>query len=84
MVIEARRHPRGFGLLDEADLLAGKYSFPELEKLQEADRATLLDAAARLFVRQTLCFRESVNDRAVLIFPLEFWWSSGTGARTPC
>ena len=69
MVIEARRHPRGFGLLDEAELLAGKHSFPELTQLQEADRATLLDAAARLFVRQTLCFRESVNGRSVLIFP---------------
>ena len=69
MVIEARRHPRGFGLLNEADLLAGKYSFPELTQLQEADRATLLDAAARLFIRQTLCFRESVNGRSVLIFP---------------
>ena len=69
MVIEARRHLRGFGLLNEAELLAGKYSFPELTKLEEADRVTLLDAAARLFVRQTLCFRETVNGRSVLIFP---------------
>ena len=69
MVLEARRHPRGFGLLEEAKLLAAEYPFSELEKLEDADRGTLLDAAARLFVRQTLCFRESVNDKGVLIFP---------------
>ncbi len=69
MVLEARRHPRGFGLLEEAKLLAGEYPFGELDKLEKADQGTLLDAAARLFVRQTLCFRESVNDKGVLIFP---------------
>ena len=69
MVLEARRHPRGFGLLEEAKLLAGEYSFSELEKLDKADQGTLLNAAARLFVRQALCFRESVKDQGVLIFP---------------
>ena len=69
MVLEARRHPRGFGLLEEAKLLAGEYPFGELEKLKKADQGTLLNAAAGLFVRQTLCFRDNVNEKGVLIFP---------------
>ncbi len=69
IVLEARRHARGLGLLDEAKLLAGGYSFPELEGLPEDDREALLDAAASLFLDRHLAFRESVNDRTVLIAP---------------
>ena len=69
IVLEARRHERGLGLLDEARLLAGDYRFPELDRLNGADRSALLDAAASLFLRRNLCFRENLNDRTCLVFP---------------
>jgi GTPase SAR1 family protein len=69
IVLEARRHPRGLGLLDEARLLTGDYRFPELKELDGADRSTLLDAATSLFLRRNLCFREILSDRTCLVFP---------------
>ena len=69
IVLEARRHERGLGLLDEARLLAGGYRFPELDALDSPDRSTLLDAAASLFLRRNLCFRETLSDRTCLVFP---------------
>ena len=69
IVLEARRHERGLGLLDEARLLAGDYRFPELDGLSSTDRSTLIDAAASLFLRRNLCFRETLNDRTCLVFP---------------
>ena len=33
------------------------------------DRSTLLDAAASLFLRRNLCFRETLNNRTCLVFP---------------
>jgi GTPase SAR1 family protein len=69
IVLEARRHERGLGLVDEARLLAGDYRFPELDGLSGLDRSTLLDAAASLFLRRNLCFRETLNDRTCLVFP---------------
>jgi GTPase SAR1 family protein len=69
IVLEARRHERGLGLLDEARLLAGDYRFPELDGLSGTDRSTLLDAVASLFLRRNLCFRETLNDRTCLVFP---------------
>jgi GTPase SAR1 family protein len=69
IVLEARRHERGLGLLDEARLLAGDYGFRELQGLSTSDSSTLLDAAASLFLRRNLCFRETLNGRACLVFP---------------
>jgi GTPase SAR1 family protein len=69
IVLEARRHERGLGLLDEARLLAGYYRFPELDGLSGTDRSTLLDAAASLFLRRNLCFRETLNDQTCFVFP---------------
>jgi GTPase SAR1 family protein len=69
IVLEARRHERGLGLLDEARLLAGDYRFSELDRLSAADPSTLLDAAASLFLRRNLCFRENLKDRTCLVFP---------------
>ena len=69
IVLEARRHERGLGLLDEARLLADGYSFPELVDRAVETRAALLDAAIGLFLRRNLCFRETVADRTCLVFP---------------
>ncbi len=69
MILEARRHERGLGLLDESKLLSGGYAFRELEGLPEDDREALLAAAAGLFLDRHLAFRESLEDRSVLIAP---------------
>ena len=68
-VLEARRHPQGLGLLEEDKLLAGGYGFRELEKLQEDEREALLDAAASLFLKRHLAFRETVQENSVLVAP---------------
>jgi len=70
IVLEARRHERGLGLLDEARLLAGDYRFPELDALNEPDRSALLDAAASLFLRRNLCFREKPERSNLPRFPI--------------
>jgi hypothetical protein len=69
IVLEARRHERGLGLLDEERLIGGDYNFPELTELSVQDRSALLDGAVRLFLRHNLCFRENINDRSCLVFP---------------
>ena len=70
-VLEARRNQKGLGSLEEQRLLSGGYKFPELEKLNEAEKDILLDSAAVLFLEHNICFRETdpLNGRAYLVFP---------------
>ncbi|KAA3643201.1 MAG: TIR domain-containing protein [Chloroflexi bacterium] len=69
MVLEARRNPRGLGVLDESRLLMGDYAFLELHELNENESEILLDAAAVLFLEHNLCFRETFNEQTFLVFP---------------
>ena len=69
IVLEARRHERGLGLVDEARLLGGDYPLPELASITPDVATTLLDAIAGLFLQRNLCFRETINDRTCLVFP---------------
>ena len=69
IVLEARRNPRGLGVLEESRLLAGDYHFPELHDLEKDEREILLDAAAVLFLEHNLCFRETFNQQTFLVFP---------------
>jgi WD40 repeat protein len=69
VVLEARRHERGLGLIDERRLLAGGYPFPDFGDLSPDVRTALLDAVGSLFLQRNLCFRESINERACLVFP---------------
>jgi GTPase SAR1 family protein len=69
IVLEARRHERGLGSLDETLLLRGSYSLPELANVDKDEGAALLDATVALFLRSNLCFREAVADRTMLVFP---------------
>ena len=69
VVLEARRHERGLGMVDEARLLAGLYPLPELAGLTVDQQRLLLDEAVRLFLRRNLCFRETVNGATNLVFP---------------
>jgi small GTP-binding protein len=69
IVLEARRNPRGLGVLEESRLLAGDYHFLELHDLSQDESETLLDAAAVLFLEHNLCFRETFNQQTFLVFP---------------
>lgn len=69
IVLEARRNPRGLGVLEEARLLRGDYPFQELSNLSENERKILLDAAAVLFLERNVCFRETFGEQTFLVFP---------------
>ena len=69
IVLEARREPHGLGALDEARLLDGDYRLPELDRLGPPERRVLLDAVVLLFVERTICFRETLGTRVLLVFP---------------
>lgn len=69
IVLEARRNPRGLGVLEETRLLYGEYAFPELRNLNENEQKILLDAATVLFIEHNLCFRETFNEQTFLVFP---------------
>jgi small GTP-binding protein len=68
-VVEARREPRGLGVLDEALVLRGDYDFPDLARVRPEERSILLDATTTLFLRHNICFRQTVEDRTLLVFP---------------
>jgi small GTP-binding protein len=69
IVLEARRNPRGLGVLEENRLLAGDYAFPELQNLDEDECVILIDAAVVLFLERNLCFRETFNQQTFMVFP---------------
>ena len=71
LVLEARRNVKGLGSLEEQKLLTGHYKFPELEHVAAAERDLLLDAAAVLFLKHNVCFRETDpnNMQTYLVFP---------------
>ncbi len=72
-VLEARGNPQGLGVLEEKKLLTGEYRFPDLKHIKNADeKEILLDSAAVLFLKQNLCFRETLEGaykRSLLVFP---------------
>lgn len=70
-VLEARRNAKGLGSLDEKQLLSDKYRFDEIRGLTPAERTTLLDSAALLFLNHNICFRETdpLGDQTYLVFP---------------
>lgn len=72
-VLEARGNPQGLGVLEEKKLLTGDYKFSDLKKIKSAEeREVLLDSATTLFLKQNICFRETLhgaNRRSLLVFP---------------
>jgi GTPase SAR1 family protein len=70
-VLEARRHRKGLGALEEKRLLDGGYDFSELRDLEEDERDVLLDSAALLFLEHNVCFRETdpLRVEPYLVFP---------------
>jgi len=70
-VLEARRNPKGLGALEEKQLLAGGYDFPEVRDLDHTECDVLLDSAALLFLEHNVCFRETdpLRVEPYLVFP---------------
>ncbi len=69
IVLLVDKHPRELGALSETELLQGKYPFDELEGLSQPESQVLLDAAVLRFLHHNICFRETLGDETLLIFP---------------
>ena len=69
IVLVADKHPRELGAISEGELLQGNYTFDELEGLEEAEKQILFDAAVLRFLEHNVCFRETLDNDTLLIFP---------------
>lgn len=69
VVFLADKNPRELGAVSETELLRGVYPFEELAGLSQPESQILLDAAILRFLRHNICFRETLNDETLLIFP---------------
>jgi small GTP-binding protein len=69
IVLLADKHPRELGSISETDLLQGRYAFEELKGLDAAEQQLLIDAAVLRFLEHNVCFRESLGNESLLIFP---------------
>ncbi len=69
IVLQADKHPRELGAVSETELLQGKFQFDELAGLSPTETQILLDAAILRFLEHNICFRETLNDDTLLIFP---------------
>ena len=69
IILQASRHPRSLGALNETTLLNGGYPFAELEALSRIEQKTLSDAAILRFLEHNICFRETLGPENLLIFP---------------
>lgn len=69
VVLLADKHPRELGAVSETELLRGAYPFEELAGLSPAESRILLDAAVLRFLQHNVCFRETLNEETLLIFP---------------
>ncbi|HEY6188106.1 MAG TPA: TIR domain-containing protein [Pyrinomonadaceae bacterium] len=69
IVLLADKHPRELGAVSETELLQGTYPFDELAGLSPAESQVLLDAAILRFLQHNICFRETLNEETLLIFP---------------
>ncbi|HAW52730.1 MAG TPA: hypothetical protein DCX54_10445, partial [Flavobacteriales bacterium] len=67
--LQADKHPRELGAINESELLQGKFPFSELEKLTKKEQLTLLDVAVVRFLEHSVCFRETLGNDTLLIFP---------------
>ena len=69
IVLLADKHPRELGAVNEIELLQGAYLFDELKALEPVEQEVLLDAAVLRFLEHNVCFRETLYDDTLLIFP---------------
>jgi small GTP-binding protein len=83
LILEARVNPKGLGALDEERLRRGGYRFSELTPLDPDEQETLLDSAMVLFLDHNLCFRESLSEGTLLVFPALINLKKPVGDQSP-
>jgi hypothetical protein len=69
VVFLADKHRHGLGAVNETELLRGGYAFDELAGLSWEESQILLDAAVLRFLGHNVCFRETLDEENLLIFP---------------
>lgn len=69
IVLLADKNPRELGAVSETELLQGQYPFGELEGLPQGESQILLDAAILRFLQHNICFRETLGEETLLVFP---------------
>ena len=69
VLLLADKNPRELGAVNESELLQGVNAYEELQGLAEAEQQILLDAAILRFLEHNICFRERLDESALLIFP---------------
>jgi small GTP-binding protein len=69
IVLLADKHPRELGAVSETELLQGQFPFDELAGLSTTESQILLDAAILRFLQHNICFRETLGNETLLIFP---------------
>ncbi len=65
----ADKNARELGAASETELLQGKFQFDEFKGLEKAEQQILLDAAILRFLQHNICFRETLGEDTLLIFP---------------
>ena len=69
IMLLADKNSRELGAVSETDLLQGKIPFDELKGLDNHEGQILLDAAILRFLEHSICFRETLGNDTLLIFP---------------
>jgi len=69
IILEAEKHPKELGAVNETDLLRGRYQFDELKGLEQEEQQILIDAAILRFLEHNICFRQTLENDSLLIFP---------------
>ncbi len=69
IVLEADKNPRELGAISETELLQRAFPFDELRGLEGTEQQVLIDAAVLLFLEHNICFRETLGEQTLLIFP---------------
>lgn len=69
IVLLADSNPRELGAVSEGELLHGRVRFDELSGLSAAEVQILIDAALQRFLAHNLCFRATLGQGTLLIFP---------------
>lgn len=69
IMLLADKNPRELGSISETEILQGKISIDELKTLEITEQQILIDAAILRFLEHNICFRETLNEDTLLIFP---------------
>jgi WD40 repeat protein/GTPase SAR1 family protein len=68
-LLQAQANEKGLGALEEARVLRNGYIVSQMKHLRKEERDILLNAVTELFLKHTICFRESADGQTFLIFP---------------